>query len=229
MNRELPLIVSLVTAGLAAMAQEAPPAPAARAFEVASIKPSDPSAKGLSITAVKGRFLANNATLKSLIIFAYDIPDSRLLGQPKWLDGKRFGIVAKLPEGRVTLRLAEFRQTVQVLLRDRFHLDVHTETRDLPFYALVVDKNGPKISPLESVEGDDPPVGMRSSGPGRWDGTRTSIPILANMLTQQTGTSVKDETGLKGLYSFTLEWVPDPAPQGQPIICGVELARSESS
>jgi hypothetical protein len=40
--------------------------------------------------------------------------------------------------------------------------------------------------------------------PGR--STRTSIPILANMLTQQTGASVKDETGLNNTFAKPDSW-----------------------
>ena len=184
--------------------------PSTRTFEVASIKPSDPSAVGLSITADKGRFTATNATLKQLITFAYDIPDSRLFGEAKGLDKTRFNIVATIPGGDVTLQT--LRPMVQLLLRDRFQLAVHQETRELPFYALVVDKTGPKIVPLEAVDGAGQP-GMRNNGPGRWTGTRTSMAILANVLSRQTRVSVQDQTGLTGAYNFTLEWTPDSAGQ----------------
>jgi uncharacterized protein (TIGR03435 family) len=179
-------------------------------FEVASIKPSNPNAVGLSITADTGRFLASNAPLKALITFAFDIPDNRLVDAPKFVDSARFDIIAKLP--RKDVPIEQLRPMVQILLTDRFKLAFHRETRDFPFYALIVDKNGPKISATESTEGTSP-AGMRNNGPGNWSATRASMAILANVLTRQTGVSVQDMTGLSGVYNFTLQWTPDRAPQ----------------
>ena len=185
--------------------------PSTRTFEVASIKPSDPSAVGLSITADKGRFTATNATLKQLITFAYDIPDSRLLGRRKgWI--RRDSISSRtIPGGDVTLQT--LRPMVQLLLRDRFQLAVHQETRELPFYALVVDKTGPKIVPLEAVDGAGQP-GMRKTT-GRdaglaqghpWQYWPTSYPA-------KPAYPYRIKMGLTGACNFTLEWTPDSAGQ----------------
>jgi uncharacterized protein (TIGR03435 family) len=55
---------------------------------------------------------------------------------------------------------------MQNLLRERFHLAVHRETKDLPMYVLLVGKNGPKLKESDpaaaaedekaAAEGDQP-------------------------------------------------------------------------
>ena len=74
---------------------------------------------------------------------------------PGWLDSERYDIVAKLPRGATK---AEFMVMLQNLLAERFKLTLHREKKDLPMYALVVGKNGPKMK--ESVE-DARPQGWR--------------------------------------------------------------------
>lgn len=59
-------------------------------FEVASIKPSKPSAEGMSILGdPNGRLNVQNATLKDLIRFCYKRRDFQIAGGPKWLEVDR--------------------------------------------------------------------------------------------------------------------------------------------
>jgi len=63
---------------------------------------------------------------------------------------------------------------VQALLADRFNLKVSHQTKDLPVYALVVAKSGPKLTPTEvpppALDGASAPKkgfrGIRMMGPG---------------------------------------------------------------
>ena len=48
---------------------------------------------------------------------------------------------------------------IQSLLADRFKLGVSHETKELPVYALVIAKNGPKLQ--EAKPGDTYPNGMK--------------------------------------------------------------------
>jgi uncharacterized protein (TIGR03435 family) len=51
-------------------------------------------------------------------------------------------------------------------------------------------------------------------------GTKIPIGTLVNLISQRTGRIVVDKTGLNGLYSFTLSWVPDEtelAANGRPV------------
>jgi uncharacterized protein (TIGR03435 family) len=65
------------------------------AFEVASIKPADPSSPVLSGTrSSPGRF-AGTGTLQTFLRLAYDVEGFQISGGPNWLDSARFDIEAK--------------------------------------------------------------------------------------------------------------------------------------
>ena len=55
-----------------------------------------------------------------------------------------YDILAKAP-GSSTPNRGQFRQMLQTLLAERFNLRVHRELKQMPVYALVVGKNGPKF------------------------------------------------------------------------------------
>ena len=179
-----------------------------QAFEVASIKESDTTGP-IGIRAYPGgRFVTSNASLRLLITWTYDIGDERLIGAPGWLDSAQFDIVAKTPNQDATL--GELHSMMRSLLADRFKLRVHTETKTLPIYALVMDKDGPKVHVrAEALAMNHDPFKM--TGAGRLMGTSVTTGMLAKVLTNQLGHYVQDDTGFKGFFDFTLEWRPDSA------------------
>ena len=171
----------------------------AQEFEVASIKPT--ATKDGSFTfdfPPGGRFTGRNLTLQNLLRIAYELENYQISGGPSWINSAGFDIQAKAATGK-----AEVRQMVQSLLADRFQLAVHRETRQLPIYALVVGKTGPKLQPAASSA-----VPARSQKMGRLITPKMSMTELANILTFDLKRPVKDETGLKGDFAFTLEWAP---------------------
>jgi uncharacterized protein (TIGR03435 family) len=98
---------------------------------------------------------------------------------------------------------------LQALLADRFKLRVHTETRDVSSYALVVAKSGANLE--ESVSDDKSGL---AGGPGliRANGIRMSgLDGFAEALSTNLGQPVTDETGLTGRYRFSLRWTPGQA------------------
>ena len=64
------------------------------AFEVASIKTSDPSDQGGSFITMRGahQFVVKNYTLKKLIGAAYDLTPRAISGGPAWLDTTHYAI-----------------------------------------------------------------------------------------------------------------------------------------
>jgi uncharacterized protein (TIGR03435 family) len=118
----------------------------AQSFEVASVKPhpEDPHIIGISTSGP--RLKAEAETLAGLILYAYQIRNYQLIRTPQFEaagDG-RYDVEAKA-EGEGAPSKPEFRQLLQALLAERFHLAVHREMRETPVYALVVGKNGPKF------------------------------------------------------------------------------------
>ena len=170
----------------AASEAETPLASTAK-FEVASIKHNKPSGPGMMFRIDNpegdGRFYATGPTVKMLLTMAYHVQDSQIVGGPGWINSEQFDIQAKgdsaLDEQLKKLSEPEQalvkRHMLQELLADRFGLKLHHETRDLPIYALVVAKNGPKIEKAKDTEASPPegPGGapLATQGPGDGPGT----------------------------------------------------------
>lgn len=147
------------------------------AFEVASIKRDTSNTNmvrmgGSDVT--KGpdlsRFSAANVTAKMLIGFAYDMRDFQISGGPSWIGAERFDVDAKVDDDLAQQlrklprdhQLDQERLMMQSLLADRFQLRVTRATKELPVFALLVAKGGPKLTeaaPITSVSAaDNPPV-----------------------------------------------------------------------
>jgi uncharacterized protein (TIGR03435 family) len=204
--------------------QPATAAPAATApvFEVAAIR-LDKSASGSSSSNTKnGRFTATNVSLKNLIQYeAYDIPQLRILGGPKWLDSTRFDIEAKMDDAEAAqLKALDYEHSrvqaqamFQQLLADRFQLKVHWETRELPVYALAVAKKGAKLQPAKDTTGNTG-TSSNSRGSGvQFTATGQTVTQLAQSLTSsaahELGREVIDKTGIEGKYDVSLNWTRD--------------------
>jgi uncharacterized protein (TIGR03435 family) len=200
------------------------------AFEVASIKLNRSGDRGMRINPdPSGRFNATNVTVRQLILMAYQIKDSQLSGVPGWVDSERYDIAAK---GEGPASPEQLQLMMQALLADRFKLSLRRETKEMPVYALVVAKNGPKLHENKEAEAENedakrdvakprdpnmpPPKrpGMMRGGRGMLSGQAMPLSVLADSLSRQLGRVVLDKTGLTGLYDFELKWTPDES-QGQ--------------
>jgi uncharacterized protein (TIGR03435 family) len=76
------------------------------------------------------------ARLIALVMQAYDVADWQISGGPAWIWSDAFDIDAK-PESPTSYD--QIRLMLQILLRDRFHLEVRRESREQPVYALVLE------------------------------------------------------------------------------------------
>jgi uncharacterized protein (TIGR03435 family) len=184
-------------------------------FEAASIKPSAPMAMGRVRVGVQmlpgGRVSMSGVTAKLLIQQAYGVREFQIVGGPDWMGSERYDITAK-PEGAATQE--QVKVMIQALLKDRFQLKFHRETKELPTYALVVAKGGPKFHASEVEKGSDSQT-MRM-GRGQFTIEGAPMAALANQLAQILARSVIDKTELTGNYDFKLEFMPDQG-QGGPI------------
>ena len=139
--------------------------PARPEFEVASVKARLSDDQGSRWNPEHGNFTAENTPLKQLIRLAYQVPASSVSG-PGWLDSLRYDINAKghgdAPESQVMLML-------QALLADRFHLQLHRETKETAVYFLVVANGGMKMQSADAPNPSDlagRPVVDRTGIPG---------------------------------------------------------------
>jgi uncharacterized protein (TIGR03435 family) len=96
-----------------------------------------------------GRLTAMNATLRMLVMAAYQKQPFQIVGGTPWWNSDKFDINAKAEDS--TLTTDQMLEMLQTLLADRFKLKVHTETREVPIYALVISrsdgKTGAKLKP----------------------------------------------------------------------------------
>ena len=153
----------LTVAGSAMQAQTPSPSPA---FEVVSVKPSNPSPNNPfgMIPMVRpqgnGGLSATNVPLRLLVRMAYGLQDFQIEGGPSWQLSQRFDIVAKAEEGFTGGQQAMM-PMVKTLLADRFKLKAHTETREMPVSVLMIaredGKLGPHLKPSTSDCSNGPP------------------------------------------------------------------------
>ena len=200
-------------------------------FEVASVKfrpqGAEPGTTGnmRPISNFTGLLTCPDVTLKALVLRAYDLPDYSTLIVPEWMDTNRYDISARAPAGTTA---AQVPAMLRNLLAERFKMQLHWETRDMPAYALVVGKGGPTLTRAKI----DPPEGHESgsfradfSSPMRFRYTSTPMFVLARSLTHLIGRPVLDETGLTGYFDIDIsassEFLPGlgmSAPPSDPSV-----------
>ncbi len=182
------------------------------AFEAASVKPASPDKGSVMYyrTPPGGRVSVSNATLKLLIQNVYRVRDFQVTGGPAWLARDGWDIEAT-PGSNITSATAEQRDEMfKSLLRDRFHLALHRETKELPVYDLVVTKGGSKLPP----SGDEQGYGMTNTGSITFK--KTTVSTFAAVLSGALGRKVIDKTGLEGNFDFDLHWTPDERADAHP-------------
>jgi uncharacterized protein (TIGR03435 family) len=184
------LKVSCTTLALCLCSAYGQTAPAALAFEVASVKPAgalDPQKimsgqMRIGKKVDKARVEYSTMALGELIAEAYKIKSFQLVG-PDWMTGisaPRFDIQAKMPQGATEDQIP---QMLQALLAERFGLKIHKDSKERSIYALVVAKTGLKMKPA-----DAPPEGPD-------DSSQPGIKVTGNM---QDGKGITVKGGQDG-------------------------------
>lgn len=152
-----------------------------------------------------------NVSSAKLIANAYGVGVHQVIGLPDWAQSDRYNLVAKLggdefdafeklPQGE------QWKQELRMMqgaLADRYQLQAHQETREMPVYELVVADGGPKLP-----DGNNP-VGHNGSSfvqPQDWWNTGT-MADLAEKLSGPAGGIVVDKTGLGNkAFRYHLKW-----------------------
>jgi len=214
-------------------------------FEVASVKPSPPPQGSMRTqgcfggpgTRSPGQYVCTDATVAIMVRTAFGLKSYQLPGV-SMTSGPSYDVRAPIPQGTTQ---AQLRIMLQNLLIERFKLAYHFEKREMPVYALVVGKNGPKlkISVPESPPpaGGDPaaPVfppkrtmgpygvsvprlprgatssGLTASGVKSFSASAATMDTLVEYLSRELGSPVTDATGLTGEYDYTLVFLSEAA------------------
>ena len=215
-------------------AEALPPTPEPKAFDVATIKPTDPDYKGGSTFGRQSPSLwgGRGAFLSTLLVRAFspsfiERNDDLVAGIPGWAATARYDITGRQPpRSSASARLAPMLLT---LLEERLKLKWHTEERPVAVFVLTSTK--PKLkkadpatrthclqsappagSPLNSVTLTCQNMTMEQFG----DEIRRSLP--------GPGSPVLDGTGLEGGWDFAFTFVyprvqvdPSAAPSAAPV------------
>ena len=232
----------LVPFAAALMRAQAPPAGGEKPkFEVASVRENTANdGKVLFGIQPGGRFTTIGVPLSNLITQAYGLQRSQLVGGPDWIDTARFDIIAKAENDIPRTALGAtgpLQLMMQDLLRERFKLAAHPDTREQPVYALTLARPDGKLGPGLRASttdcaamfargrvgppprgmgpGERPACGMRI-GPGQLVAGAMPILQLVPPLSQFAERLVIDRTGLTGNFEIDLKWTPDRLPPGAP-------------
>jgi uncharacterized protein (TIGR03435 family) len=219
-------------------------------FSVASVKPDSAAMSQDTVHAnvsmgpgdyynpTGGLFRATDFPLFTYIAFAYKLSsnDGKTLSDqlPKWATSDRYDIEARGPANATK---DQMRLMMQSLLADRFKFALHYEPKQLPVFAMVLDKPGktgpqllihPKDAPCSTVYpgsaapdtiADGLPVTcggiqpLQPSVPGRlrFGARNVTMALIANTMMGMGNLDrpVLDQTGLSGTIDFTIEYTPE--------------------
>jgi uncharacterized protein (TIGR03435 family) len=199
-------------------------------FEVVAIKPIEDASSSMMIRMTPGGLDAS-VPVGVLLRQALQKPDYQMVGAPGWINTERYSIRATVPQG---VSPAAMSVMMLNLLKDRFQLATHLDTREQPIFHLVMARSdgrlGPALTPTSAEcratieerqaaakRGGPPaplpplpdpngpqPCGVGRTAPGLVAHSGRLIAQLVPTLSDLTGRPVIDKTGLTGLYDFTL-------------------------
>jgi uncharacterized protein (TIGR03435 family) len=237
-----------------AASQDAASPDAEPRFEVSSIRATDISqfTGGGKVPPIGVRTLPNGmnatlATVRMLVVFAYQLRDYQVVGGPDWMGSDRFDITARAasavtPEGA--------RRMLRSLLRDRFMLRAHTETRQADLHVLGLARSDGQLGPrlkrtspeceatLEARKaGTAPPSAERpdferirtqtfcgvsamsstAAGASNYSMGGVTLDRLVNQISGEVRGPVVDRTGLMGLFDIMLEFGSQGRLQAAPL------------
>jgi uncharacterized protein (TIGR03435 family) len=228
---------------LQAQAQQRTRSTSGLAFDSASVKRNLSNAQGRTLNAeAEGWLTATNVTAAQLIRLAYDLPAFQVSGGPDWINSETFDVTARA-SGNPSL--ADKRVMLRRLLAERFSLSTHTETRELPIYALTLARSDRKLGPQLRAAGTDcsradQPTLFTGVGPAPSDGPPAcgyfgfspstnipagrgglafrglTMPALALKLIPMVRRTVVDDTGLAGYYDADFDFLAELPPPPPP-------------
>jgi uncharacterized protein (TIGR03435 family) len=182
-------------------------------LDVATIKPSQPGARGKGFGFQGTHFRTFNFDVNDMIAIGFGLHSKQIIGAPDWLATDLYDIdgVPNVP-GRPNIK--QMGDILQSLLVDRFALKFHHEQRELPVYAIQLAPGGSKMK--ETSAGANDPQGFGFRGLGDLVVRNMSMKDFAfGMQSAVTDRPVVDQSELTGLYDFTLKWTPDDSQFAQ--------------
>jgi uncharacterized protein (TIGR03435 family) len=183
-------------------------------WDVVTVKPSDSDDTSSGFQVHGRQIFMERESVESMVGFGYGIHAKQIAGAPDWAMTERWNIEG-VPNVPGQPNMKQYETLVRKLLAERFGLKVHTETRELPVYALRVAKDGAATNGKGIVKTAADPNGVLdmhdriNGGQRRIQVTNGSIADIALVLKFYTDRPLVDQTGLKGRYDFQLAWTFD--------------------
>jgi uncharacterized protein (TIGR03435 family) len=183
-------------------------------FEVSSVKASPPDASQGSFRRMDAGIVSvRSMTLKEVVAWCFNLRPYQILGGPDWASKQRFDIVGKDPANNTSSRNRNDRDfwiavntansaKMRGLLKERFSLQYHDETRLMPGFVLLTTK-GSQFDPKPC-----PATYRLQHG---WVDEDIHMASLAALLKADLGEPVEDKTGLSGCYHLQAKWTTDPS------------------
>jgi uncharacterized protein (TIGR03435 family) len=192
------------------------------AFEVASIRPNRSGDAPSAVYFQAGRLIANNASARALIAYAYHLKDFQISGGPSWMASERYNLIAKqedsATESMQKLPWFEYREQVgrmvQSLLAESFKLSVIQQQKQLPIYVLVPAKGGPKLSRsaldtyAADIRGRQGQLTAKGLSMEQWADILSWMPEVNER-------KVVDRTGIEGTFDISVQWAFDRNPSSR--------------
>ena len=228
------LVVAIATrsmdAALTAGQVPATPVDPETRFEVVSIKLSDPFAVPRASNAAD-RYSVVGVGARGIVSDATRIPPNRIIGLPDWASTERYTIVAKAPEGTASTNESAISIMLTNLLKDRFKMTMHIETRAMPVYNLAFVRSDRRFGPALKESSPECRAALAARAEERRRGASATgrigqdecesvrinpggtallsgVPMdrFALILTPYAGRPLINKTGLTSYYDITLKW-----------------------
>jgi uncharacterized protein (TIGR03435 family) len=219
-------------------------------FEVASVKRTPPPEPGARVfygparggpgSSDPGQITWANAALRNILMTAYAVQTYQITA-PEWMNTERYDIVARVPAGATK---AQVNLMWQNLLKERFRVVLHHESKEFQVDDLTVAKGGSKLKETDLPPDSEPfspaagPPKLDKSGAREMNGYGSILTIfpgangataslrakglpsseIAIRLAGYRQRPVIDKTGLTGRYDFTLDFTLDMT--GIPLLPG---------
>lgn len=186
-------------------------------FDVVSIKPYGHDDLSIGIAMTADRISATGMSMHMIIREALGVTNDRLVGEPDWVNSARFNFEAKIGSEDLQMfkQLTSQQRWAMFLpvLEDRCKLRFHHEVRTRTVYVLTVSKGGTKLRPSVPSKADAKLQQRHKDNSEANEITiarhGASMGSIVRVISLAVGSTVIDETGLKGSYDYELDYAPD--------------------
>lgn len=172
-----------------------------------------------------------NVGLTGMVAYAWNIDGNHVSGAPAWSGSTSFDLEARVAGSDVAalkqLSNAQRKALLQPVLKGRFGLKLHSETKIAPVFELVVAKGGEKLTALPAGSCADPKSGKPGKPCGmisidvypsplhqEFKGDGITVADLAMNFESYVHRIVIDRTGLSGNYDVRFHWAPEAEHAG---------------